>query len=302
MRVLLSQYIDSVRENLRLDSVVEGEFVDELQTHIEDRLEDMRKTGLSEEEAIKTCVSLLGSAKLVARKMYEAHSQGTWRQALLASVPHLLFSLLFALNWWRGVDWLVITLSATVAMALYGWLRGKPVWLFPWRGYYLLPVLVAGLLLLYLPKGWAWVAIAVYIPLVLWLVYTITIRTVRRDWLYSALMMLPIPIIIGWYLAVVQDGKSLEFSIEYIHQFAPWIGLSFLVLAITVTAFIRLRQRWSRLVLLLISGILALVMVASYTDGRVSLFTFLVLALIMLGFILIPALMERRLRYTRIRQ
>jgi len=293
----LSQYLDSIRDNLRLDLASEREVIDELQTHIEDEFQEMREAGLSEEEAANTCIKFLGSAKLVARQIYEAHSQGTWKQALMASMPHLLFALLFALNWWQGIGWLIITLGLVLSMAVYGWLHGRPVWLFPWRGYYLLPVLVAGLLLLYLPKGWSWLTILLYLPLALWLVWSVTVQTVKRDWLYSALMMLPVPIILGWFLAVGKEGKFLELSLEHIRYFAPWIGLSFLALAVTAAAFIRLRQRWLRVALLLLSGFLTLIMVAFYTGGRLGLSAFLVLTLIMLGLLLSPALVERRLRH-----
>jgi hypothetical protein len=298
----LSQYLDSIRDNLRLDLASEREVISELQTHIEDKVEEMREAGLSEEEAANTCVKLLGSAKLVARQICEVHSQGTWKQALLASMPHLLFALLFALNWWQWIGWLAITLGIVLGMAIYGWLHGKPVWLFPWRGYYLLPVLLAGLLLLYLPKGWAWVTILLYIPLVLWLVYSITVNTVKRDWLYGALMMLPVPIIIGWFLAVGKEGKFLELSVEYVHHLAPWIGLSFFTLAITVAAFIRLRQRWLRVALLFMSGFLTLIMVAGYAEGRLGLPALAVLILVMLALMLSPALVERRVRFGRQRQ
>lgn len=299
MITALSQYLDSVRDNLRLDLASEREVIDELQTHIEDEFQEMREAGLSEEEAANTCLEFLGSAKQVARQIYEAHSQGTWKQALLASAPHLLFALLFALNWWQGIGWLAITLGLVLSMAVYGWLHGRPVWLFPWRGYYLLPVLVAGLLLLYLPKGWSWVAILLYLPLALWLVWSVTVQTAKRDWLHSALMMLPVPIISSWFLAVEKEGKFLELSLEQIHYFAPWIGLSFLTLAITVAAFIRLRQRWLRVALLLLSGLLTLTMVACYSEGRLSLPAFLVLTLIMLGLLLSPALVERRIRHSK---
>ncbi|GAH77951.1 unnamed protein product, partial [marine sediment metagenome] len=107
MTTALSHYLDSVRENLRLDRSLEREVIHELETHIEDELQELKEAGLSEEEAANTCLSLLGSAKLVARQIYEAHSQGTWSQALLAAMPHLLFGLLFALNWWRGIGWLL---------------------------------------------------------------------------------------------------------------------------------------------------------------------------------------------------
>lgn len=297
MTTTLSQYLDSIRDNLRLDLVSEREVISELQTHIEDELEEMRQAGLSEEEAADTCIELLGSAKLVARHIYEAHSQGTWKQALLASMPHLLFASLFALNWWRGIGWLVITLGLILGIAIYGWWWGRPVWLFPWLGYSLLPVVVAGLLLLYLPKGWSWLAIPIYIPLALWLVCSVAIQTIKRDWLYGALMMLPLPIILGWFLAVEQEGEFLELSFERIQYFAPWIGLSFLALAATAAAFIRLRQRGLKVALLFISGFLILIMVARYAEGRLGLLAFSILSLIMLGLLLSPALLERRIRF-----
>ena len=295
---VLSHYLDSISDNLRLDLPVKREVMDELETHIEDELQELRETGLSEEEAANTCLGLLGSAKLVACQIYEAHSQGTWRQALLASMPHLLFGLIFALNWWRGAGWLLTMLVLVLATVVYGWWRGKPSWLFPWLGYSLLPVVTAGLLLLYLPKGWSWLAVLLYIPLAAWLVYAITVQTIKRDWLYSSLMLLPVPIITGWFLAVQIRGRFLEFSIQRLHDLAPWIGLSFLVLAISVAMFIRFRQRWLKVAVLIISGILTLMMVAYYADGRFGLLTLLVLILLMLIIFLIPALIERKVRHS----
>ena len=296
MTTTLAHYLNDVKDNLRLDLSTEREVINELETHIEDRLQEMRQAGLSEEEAANTCVKLLGSAKLVARQIYEAHSQGSWRQALLASMPHLLFALLFALNWWQGIGWLSITLVLVLSMALYGWWHGKPTWLFPWLGYSLLPVVVAGLPLLYLPKGWSWLVIVLYIPLALWLVYSIIVQTIKRDWLYSSLMLFPIPIIIGWFLAVELEGRFPEFSMQRLHDFAPWIGLSFLALAAAVATFFRLRQRWLKIAILVVSGLLTLTMVAYYPDGRLSLTAFLVLMLVMLGLFLSPALIERKIR------
>jgi len=295
----LSYYLDSVRNNLRLDPLAEKEIIDELQTHIEDKLQELREDGLSEDEAANTCVRLLGSAKLVARQIYEAHSQGTWRQTLLASTPHLLFALLFALNWWQGITWLLVMLILVLSTTVYGWWHGKPTWLFPWLGYTLLPVVAAGLFLLYLPKGWSWVAVLFYIPLTLWLVYSITVQTIRRDWLYTSLMLLPVPIVIGWFLVVEPLDKFPQYWLERIHQLAPWMGLSFLTLAIAVATFIRLRQRWLKTTVLVISGLITLIIVAFYAEGRLSLPAFLILIVLMLGLLLTPALVERKIRYGR---
>jgi len=293
-----SHYLDSIRENLRLDRSVESEVIHELETHIEDELQELREAGLSEEEAADTCLKLLGSAKVVARQIYEAHSQGSWSQALLAAMPHMLFGLLFAVNWWRGIGWLLGMLVLVLSMAVYGWWRGKPAWLFPWLGYSLLPVVAAGLLLLYLPEGWSWVAILFYIPLALWLLYSITVQTIKRDWLYTSLMLLPLPAIIGWFVAVEPVHKFPEHWLQRIQDFAPWIGLTFLALALTVATFIRLRKRWLRVSVLVVSGLITLTMVAYYTEGRLSLPALLILIVVMLLLLLSPALVERTLKHT----
>ena len=296
MATALGHYLETIRSNLRLDSSEEREVLNELETHIEDRLQELKEAGLSEEGASQTCLGMLGSAKDIARQIYEAHSQGTWKQAILASMPHFLFGVLFALNWWHHVAWLSFVLVLVFGTIIYGWRHGKPAWVFSWLGYSLLPVAVAGLLLLYLPKGWAWVAVPIYIPLALWWLYYLIDQTVRRDWLFGSLMLLPIPIIAGWVLAAEPQNGFTEYSLQRIHGFAPWIALSFLALALTIVAFLRLRQRWLRAALLVISGMLTLTMTAYYTDGRIGLPAFLVLILAMLSLFLIPALLERRVR------
>ena len=298
----MSYYLDSIRDNLRLDPYTEREVIQELGTHIEDKLQELKDNGLSDEEAASTCLRLLGSAKLVARQVYEAHSQGSWQQTLLASSPHLLFGLLFALNWWQGVGWLLVMLALVLVVAIYGWWHGKPTWLFPWLGYSLLPVVGAGLLLLYLPTGWAWLAILVYIPLASWLLYSVIIQTIRRDWLHSSLMLFPIPVIVGWLLAAELGAKFPELSVQRLYDLAPWIGLSFLAMAAAVAAFVRLRQRWLKVAILVVSGLLTLAMVAYYAEGRLSWPTFLILILVMFGLFLTPALVERRVRRRRVQR
>ncbi len=132
MASTLSQYLDSVRANLRLDFSAEREVIAELETHVEDRCQELIESGLSQEEASENCLNLLGSARVVARQLYEAHSQGTWGQTLLASSPHLLFAALFVLNWWQGAGWLLTILLLVIGAAIYGWCHDKPIWLSPW--------------------------------------------------------------------------------------------------------------------------------------------------------------------------
>jgi hypothetical protein len=294
----LSHYLDMVRENLKLDRSTEQEVIQELETHIEDELQELKDSGLSDEEAADACMTLMGSAKTLARQIYESHSQGSWNQALFAAMPHLLFGLLFALNWWQGIIGLLAMLVAVLGTVVYGWWRGKPSWLFSWLSYSLLPVVFAGLLLLYLPQGWSWLAILIYIPMALWLVCAFTLKKIKRDWLYSSLMLLPLPIIIGWFLAVEPVDRTPAYWLQRLQDFAPWIGLTFLSLGVAVTTFIRLRKRWLRISVLVITGLITLTMIAYYAGGRISIPAFLALIVVMLILLLSPALVERTLKHS----
>ena len=294
---VFSQYLDSVRNHLRLDRTSESEVINELRSHLEDGYDEMRESGLTEYEAANACIRLLGSAKLVAQQLYEAHSQGSWKHALLSSIPHMLFALLFVLNWWQGVEWIVITLAIIFAITLYGWLHGKPIWLFSWLGYALIPLIITGLLFLYLPKVLSWIAIVVYIPFTLWLFYSITMQTIKRDWLFSILTLLPLPIIIGWQFAVRQEGKFLEISTAYMAQYGHFIGLSFFILAVIAVIFIRVRKRWIIGSLLIASQFSLLIMVTLFTKGKVGISEYSILLLLIICVISILIFINRKFRY-----
>ncbi len=289
------QYLESIRGSAKLGPSEETGVMSELEMHIEDRLQELTDAGLTEEEAMATCLGQMGNTKLIASSIYETYSQGSWKQVMLASMPHLLFGLLFVLNWWHYPGWLSIVLLFILATTVYGWWHGKPTWLFSWLGYSLLPVLAVGLLLLYLPKGWSLLALPIYFPLAIWWLFRIIVQTTRRDWLLSTLMLLPLPIIIGWFLAVSSSGRFTEYSLQRVYYFAPWIGLSFMILAATIAAFIRLRQRWLRVGLLAVSGLFTLTLVVYYSTGQLNTLTFLGLVLVMWGLFLAPPLLERYL-------
>ena len=297
----LNQYLENIRSNARLEYTDETGMMSEIEAHIEDRLEELTASGLTEEEALKTCLGQMGNTKSIARQIYEAYSQGSWKQVLLASMPHFLFGLLFVLNWWQYPGWLSISLLFIIATTVYGWGHGKPTWVFPWLGYSLLPVVIVGIMLLYLPRNWSFLALPIYFPLALWWMIHVIIMTTKRDWLFSSLMLLPMPIVIGWFMAISSSGKFSEDSLERVYYYAPWIGLSFMVLALTIAAFIRLRQRWLRVGLLAASGLVTLSLIVYYSTGKLNNLAFLGPVMVMWGVLLFPPLLERRLRNNRIR-
>jgi hypothetical protein len=296
LSTLIDEYLDSIKDNLRLEGPDEKEVITELASHIQDEVQELKKNGLREDEAASTCIRLLGSAKSVARLIYEAHSQGSWQQALLASLPHFLFGLIFILNWWRGIGPVLIMLIVILGTSVYGWWRTRSNWLFPWIGYSLLPVVIAGLSLLYLPRGLAWLAIIVYLPLALWLIIRIVTQTIKKDWLYLSLMLLPMPIIIGWFAVTEwRFGFDIASTLQ-IASYEPWIGVSFLALAFGVVSFVRIRKRWLKIAVLFMTGMITLTLVFSYTSGRLSFVNLLLLILMLASIFLVPAMLENGVR------
>jgi hypothetical protein len=292
LSTIISEYLNRVKNNLRLDPPVEKEILSELETHIEDEVKELKQKGLHDEDAENLCLKLLGSDKTVARSIYESRSQGTWQQALMASLPHLLFGVIFILNWWRGIVPVLIALVVIFATAIYGWWHSRSTWLFPWLGYSLLPVLIAGLSLLYLPAGLSWVAIILYLPLAAWLVIRVLSQTIKKDWLDISLMLLPMPMIVGW-IAVTEFNSLTDIkNVVDTESYYPWIGLGFLALALGVITFVRVRKRWMKISVLFMTGIITLTLVSYYTGGKLTTITFLVLLLLMASIFLIPALLE----------
>ena len=287
-------YTDSLKDYLRLDTTIESNVVRELNAHLEDKSHELIESGLSEEEATATAAKLLGSSRVVAKQMYEVYSQGSWRQALFAALPHLLVATLFAMHFWQNAFWLVGMLGAIAGAVIYGWCHGKPAWLFPWLGYCLIPVLAVGILLIYLPGGWAWFAATAYIPLALLVIFSATKQTIKKDWLFASLMLLPIPIVLGWMLALELEDKLIWQ--EQLFEFASPIALSFAVLALTVVTFIRIRQRWAKVGALLTLEVLTLVMIGLGGKSAIGFGGWLILVLLALLLLLGPALLERKIR------
>ena len=288
------KYTDGLKDYLRLDTTIEANVVRELNAHLEDKRHELIKSGLSQKEATATATKLLGSPRIVAKQMYEVYSQGSWRQALFAALPHLLVAALFALHFWQNTLWLLGILGAVAGSVIYGWCHGKPAWLFPWLGYCLTPVIAVGILLIYLPGRWTWFAATAYVPLALVVIFSVTRQTIKKDWLFASLMLLPIPIMLGWMLALEFEDKLLWH--EQLHELAPLIALSFAVLALTSITFIRVRQRWAKVGALLILEIVALTMIALGDKNATDFGGWLLLVMLALILLLGPALLERKIR------
>ncbi len=287
-------YLDSLKNYLRLDFTVKDEFVREIRGHLEDKIRELREDGMSEEEANATAIKFLGSPRILAQQIYEVYSQGSWQETLFAVLPHFLTASLFALRWWSNPLWLGLIVAGVIATVIYGWCHGKPTWLFSWLGYLLIPVVAAGVMLLYLPGDWAWVAALFYVPLAIFILVLVARQILKIDWLFVSLMMIPIPIVLGWVM--VLSTSDIFLGSERVHEAASWIAFSFALLALSVATFIRVRQRWLKAGALLVCATMVLAVMALISNNALSLWAWLLLSLLALSHLFVPALLERGMR------
>jgi len=279
---------------LRVDPAIVTTIIREYSAHLEDRYRELQDSGLSEEEADETATTFLGAPNLLAKQIGEVYAQGTWQQALFAAFPHMLIALLFALHWWQHTLWLSGIVLLVVGVVIYGWTHGKPAWLFPWLGYCLTPVIAIGTLLIYLPSGWDWLVAVAYVPLALVIILSVAKQTTKIDWLFTSLMLLPVPIMIGWRLVLgVEDIMQWQVRLC---EAAQLISLTFAILALTAAIFIRAKQRWVKAGALVTPEVFLLVLVALYDKNESSLWIWLSIILLAIILIFGPALIERKIR------
>ena len=291
----LTNYLEHFRASLKIDSTVKSGVVQELYAHLEDKSHELKEAGFDEEEADMLAMQALGPADFIAQEVYEAHAQGTWQEAFFAALPHFLVALLFALYYRQSIVFLSSILVVTVGTAVYGWHQNKPLWLFPWLGYYLLPVIFTGILLIYLPEGWGWVAALVYIPLALFIIIYVMRQTAKRDWLYASLILAPIPVVFSWLLfaGIGSNILASDLWVAKLQTRTPWIVISFLALAGATVSFIRLKQRWCKIIALVAPPIIIILLVSFVSRGNINFWGWLILIFSLCAFAM-PAWMQSR--------
>ncbi len=257
MNPQVASYLGEVQARLKLGPAQCARVLRELSTHIDDRVRELRLEGYPRDEAAERALADLGSPKAIARQIYEAHSQGSWQEAVLAAGPHLLLALLFATHLWTNITSVFFFLALAVAVTLYAVWHGKPSWFYTYLGYAMVPALVAmAIAWLAIVLGvraafthdpaplpvLAYVGLFVFIPLALWLLVKVFVWVIRRDWLYASLMLLPLPILLRLMLSLQPQGRL---SITTRPALVGWESASalFLLLACIAGAFVRLRQR-----------------------------------------------------------
>lgn len=303
-------YLDEVRLHLRLDPTTEEQIMRELCTYFQEGMAELHEDGLSESDAAKITIGLFGRARVVARRMYEAHSKGSWFDAVIAASPHLIIALLFAFHLWHHPLLMPLAIISIVGVTLYGWWHGKPSWLYPWIGYSLLPLLVVGYIsapplrqatsfLLSgegsFPSGWALLLILALSLLSISIIVSTTIRVARRDWILASLMLVPLPVVGGWLVSLERSGGLFQGSWAALHYLDSYMTLALLALAVTSAAFVRLRQRVFKIGAIFAVSAIAFAMIGHNVWGPRGFFGLLTTTLLLLAFLLLPLLLETKM-------
>ncbi len=302
----LDNYLDRVGQHLHLDSERKVLILREVSSHLEETYLELRSEGLTEAEALTTTLDSFGRPRFVARLMHESHHKVTWPEMILSAVPHLLVAFLFALNGWDSWFWAPILLVPVVAVTLYGWWQGKPNWLYPWVGYSMIPLVIAGYLSLpFLPdlaasflsvgpesNPWALMPWVIFLPLTGWLLATTTFRVARRDWMLASLMLFPLPVAVAWLILLEDVGGLFSGAGEALHQYDYTMMLVQLASALTTVIFIRLRGGPVKVGALALTafGLFTGILHSSGTD--MNLFYTAAAGVFIFAFFLSPAILE----------
>ena len=300
MTTLIRGYLANLGRQLHLEPPEEREILHELQTHIEDRAQELVETGVSSDEALAHALNDLGGSQRIADQLYEVHSRGSVYHTGLAVLPHLLIALMFAFHLWTSIEWALVMLGVARVISVLGWRKGRPRWTYPWLGYCLVvPIISWGLAMSAVGYG-AWAIVArgelplsvpiyiasfIYIALSLWIVIKIVSRVARRDWVMASLAILPIPFLAYWFFYFYEQEEALLSSGQTLREIDSSVAIVFLILAIATAVFFRIGRRLVRVALLMITAPSMIILAwLSYRGGPgyMAVFTFSAISLAVL--------------------
>jgi hypothetical protein len=306
----VSSYLDEVKTHLHLDPRTERRVISELSTHFDEKVGDLSVQGLSEEEAARTALDSFGDARSIARLLYEAHSRGSWTDALIGCQPHLIVAALFATHVWRHPLLLGLAFAVIAIIAMLAWRNGSAPWMYSWMGYAVLPLLIVSYLSLdpvsrtvsFILSGqgapapfWHLGLLGLLDVFTVWLIATTSVAVARRDWLLLSLMLLPLPILGLWLITVTQSAGVVADAMRNIESRFSHLdgamGFLFLVLGVTTALVVRLRQRAYKIGAVIAVGIIGGAMAARSLWGGLGLFRTLAVALCLFLFLTVPFLL-----------
>ncbi len=207
---------------------------------------------------MEKAIEALGDPTEMGRELKQVHGRGTWGEALLAALPHLLFVLAMSISGlWsnylmpgqrlpgRVFDLAFVVLC--LAVTAYAWWRRWPRWSAPWLGYTM--VVFYFLIIITLPGPLHTAAFLVWLTscavVFFWLA--------DRDWTTACLAAF------SW---VPMFWSLLWLDEVYVWVEGPLMVAAGVVAALAVIAFVRGRRSWERMGVLLAANLAIVVSVS----------------------------------------
>lgn len=303
----INAYLSQLRARLHLDAPTEIRIISELKDHFDQELADLQQAGLAPRDSARRAIDSSGNPHSLARMFYEAHSQGSWADALLALQPHLVAAALFLTHLWAMPAAVVTAFAGVLLVTLCGWQRGRPNWLYPWIGYCFSPFVATifysrefvydSTVELILGSGlspahvWLLVFLGLY-GLFIWLVVFSVVRVVKRDWLLVSFMLLPLPVLGVWIAEVARIGARFYGTDPAAYQWDHSMFAAFALLGLASVLFIRLRRRLLRMLLLAAVCVSSTVLIGSRVLETSGFLTIPMLVGLALFTFLVPAALE----------
>ena len=309
----LKSYLQTLTKKLRLDPNTNREIALELQGHLEEKIEELEEEGLTYQEALSQAVRDMGRPDLIASGMYSVHSRGSWRDILLATLPHLLLASLFAFHLWTKYLLVAVLLIGVTFVTLRGWKAGRPKWTYTWLGYTMAAPALSWLMALIALGYGAWrffttgslpfsfpiyLLIIAYLPFSLWIMANVVRRVVRQDWLLASLTALPFPFLTTWMLFLNWQGSLWPASTPEFRATDTDRALVFLALAVTTGVFLKVGQRLVKIGLLTVATVLLVVFTTVAIPISFGVLSVILISLASVAFLLSPAFLQSRLDRT----
>lgn len=301
----VASYFARLRAHLGLADGVESDLMRELSAHIEDRVAELQRRGVSEPEAHRIAISGFGRPQTFAHRLRQASLVTPWSEALLGAAAFALVALLVGPGLWRQPIAATAAGALIIAVAVYGLWLGRPAWFYPWAGVALtipigvgyiafailhreLPRLADGTIT---PFGLAGVAgAALYFPAGLAVGAGAVLVAVRRDWLDASVLLSPLPGMLVWVIGVHRSGGILSGGIP---PASPILGAVYLCMAVAAVMFLRAPVRTLKVTTLVTSAVVLLAGSTLLLTPDPGLMTIAARSALLLAFLLSPALVAR---------
>ncbi len=307
----VTSYLYTLARRLHLDTAEKDEIIQELETHLEDKAADLEAQGVDHETAVTRAVQDMGGPSAVARGLYEVHSPGLWRDALLATVPHFLLASLFALHLWSHYFLVSLLLIAIVFVTWRNWRAGTPSkWSYSWMGYSLAAPALSWLLSLVTLGYGAWTLITTgqlpfnvvffflligYVPFSMWIMASVILKMVKRDWLLASLTALPFPFLTSWVLFLNWQGGLWTEQAERMQDSDTARALIFLAMAVTTAVFLKVGPRLLRIGLLTVTTSILVIITAASLPVSLNALAVILMIVASVAFLLSPAMLESKM-------